>query len=40
VGDDLDIFLNDPVATRIDLDLIGARVDVDSRNGKPWRALK
>ena len=40
VGDDLDIFLNDPVATPIDLDLIGARVDVDSRNGKPWRALK
>jgi len=34
VGDDLDIFLNDPVATPIDLDLIGAQVDVDSRNGK------
>lgn len=34
VGDDLDIFLDDPVVNRIDLDRIGTRFDVDSRNGK------
>ncbi|MDH5616945.1 MAG: hypothetical protein OEY62_10445, partial [Acidimicrobiia bacterium] len=34
VGDDLDIFLDDPVVDGIDLDAIGARINVDSRNGK------
>jgi hypothetical protein len=35
VGDDLDIFLDDPIVRRIDLDGIGARIEVNSRNGKP-----
>ena len=35
VGDGLDIFLDDPVVRRIDLDRISARIEVDSRNGKP-----
>lgn len=34
VGDDLEIFLDDPVVDRIDLDRIGAQIEVDSRNGK------
>ena len=34
VGDDLDIFLDHPVVNRIDFDRIGARLDIDSRNGK------
>jgi hypothetical protein len=34
VGENLDIFLDDPIVNRIDLDRIGARIDVDSRNDK------
>jgi hypothetical protein len=34
VGEDLDVFMEDPVVNRIDLDTIGARLNVDSRNGK------
>lgn len=34
VGNDLDIFLDDPIVNRIDFDRLGARLDIDSRNGK------
>ena len=34
VGDDLEIFLDNPVVTRFDLDRIAARIEVDSNNGK------
>jgi hypothetical protein len=35
VGDDLEIFLDDPFVNRVDLDRIGTRLGVESRNGKP-----
>ncbi len=35
VGDDLDIFLDDPLVNRVDFDRIGTRIGVDSRTGKP-----